>query len=257
MGKLKNIPFNFKNEVINNATVLTLSGVVGTMYPWESEDEVINERRIRNALSGVEGDILIRINSPGGDVFEGVSICNYLKSLDNHITVEVTGIAASAASIIAMGADKIVMDLGTTMMIHKAATGTYGNDDEHMKSVEALRSINKSIRNIYTDKTKITGDEMMEMLTKETWFTAEEAVESGFADAIGNLVKEEAKEESKEKPSNLLVGDEIRIKNIVSECLEETLINFKNSFINKEKEAESETEEQPKTNLLNQFLGGI
>ena len=193
-------------------------------------------------------------------MFEGVSICNYLKSLDNHITVEVTGIAASAASIIAMGADKIVMDLCSTMMIHKAATGTYGNDDEHMKSVEALRSINKSIRNIYADKTKISGDEMMEMLSKETWFTAEEAVEAGFADEVGNLVKEESKEKTTEENSNANVSDEMRIKNIVSECFDEKFIAFKNLLDSKEdiKEHEVVTEEEkPKTNLLNQFLGGI
>ncbi|EGP8873805.1 Clp protease ClpP, partial [Listeria monocytogenes] len=120
MPKTKNrvVPFEFKNEVSDNTQILTLSGVIQKRY-W-SDDKYIDAKMIREALDNVKNDIHIKLNSPGGDVFQGVEIYNYLKNHPSTVTVEVMGNAASAATFICAGADKVIMNIGTTFMIHEA-----------------------------------------------------------------------------------------------------------------------------------------
>ena len=181
LPKLKTVPYEFKNEVENGVTTLTLSGMV--RKKWWDDDECIDAKSIRDSLSNVDGDVVIKLNSPGGDVFEGIEIYNYLKSLSNHVTVEVTGIAASAASIIAMGADNILMNTGTSMMIHEASTWAIGNKHDVKKTLNALETIDESIVNIYVERTGKSAEQINEWLAEEKWFTAEEAVNEGFANA--------------------------------------------------------------------------
>ena len=139
---------------------------------------------MRKALENVKAKtIRIKLNSPGGNAFDGLEIYNYLKDLDAHVIVEVTALAASAASIIAMGADEVIMRTGSTMMIHNASTITYGNKDEMLKVHEYLSKIDTSIIDVYKEKTGLSTDEIKEMLNNETWFTASEAFEKGFADS--------------------------------------------------------------------------
>lgn len=254
MHKLKNVPFEFKNEVVNETTVLTLSGVVGKPYPWEEESDTINEKLIENALSDVDGDIVIRLNSQGGDVFEGISICNYLKSLPNKVTIEVTALAASAASIICMGADKVIMDEGSQMMIHEASTIAWGNKSDIQKTLNALETIDKSLISIYQSKTGIDDETLNNLLNAETWFTAQEAVEQGFADEIkANVVEEETTDdivdEINDADSELKLGESEKIildgnttidANLIKKLYEKVIEN-----------------EESKPNLLKNFLGGI
>lgn len=178
----------YKNEVVGQTQVITLSGPVGKPYPWEEPDETINEKFLATILGDAKGDILIRLNSPGGDVFEGIAISNFLKGLDNQVTVEVTALAASAASIICMGADKVIMDQGSSFMIHEASTLAFGNKTDIQKVLNALQTIDDSLIALYTAKTGLSYDEVKELLVGETWFTAEEAVEWGFADEVKGQV---------------------------------------------------------------------
>ena len=108
LKKMQRIKPEISNEVTDKGYVLTLSGRVSKNY-WEDDDNICVET-IDNELKDVEGDITIRLNSGGGDVFEGIEIYNYLKSLDNKVIIEVTALAASAASIIAMAGDEIKID---------------------------------------------------------------------------------------------------------------------------------------------------
>lgn len=181
----KNIKPNITNEVIDDKLVITLSGFVGEPY-WFNDDpeDFINEKRVKALVGDNKQDIIIKLNSPGGDVFEGIAVYNYLKDLPNRITVEVTALAASAASIIAMSADELVMCTGSQMMIHKAITNTVGDDVEHQKSTDALRTINRSLASIYAERTGLDRDLVTDWVSAETWFTAEEAVEQGLADAM-------------------------------------------------------------------------
>ena len=133
MKKIKNnIPYQFVNTSNNDEHVMTISGAIGQggwFYDATSAEDV------RNALNGVKAStIRIKLNSGGGDAFDGIEIYNYLKDLDAHVIVEVTALAASAASIIAMGADEIVMRTGSTLMIHEASTFAYGTKSDIQKT---------------------------------------------------------------------------------------------------------------------------
>ena len=182
MTKTKKVPFQFKNEVENGKHVLTLSGNVQKKY-WR-DDDVINAKDIRESLESVTDDIVIKLNSPGGDVFEGIEIYNYLKDHPSNITVEVTGIAASAATFITAGANEVIMNVGTSIMIHEASTFTWGNKSDIQKTLNALETIDESILSIYSEKTGQSNDQLEEWMNEEKWFTADEAVEFGFADSV-------------------------------------------------------------------------
>ena len=182
MTKTKKVTFQFKNEVKNGKHVLTLSGNVQKKY-WR-DDDVINAKDIRESLESVTDDIVIKLNSPGGDVFEGIEIYNYLKDHPSNITVEVTGIAASAATFITAGANEVIMNIGTSLMIHEASTFTWGNKSDIQKTLNALETIDESILSIYSEKTGQSNEQLEEWMNEEKWFTADEAVEFGFADSV-------------------------------------------------------------------------
>ena len=182
MTKTKKVPFQFKNELKNGKHVLTLSGNVRKKY-W-SDDDVINAKDVRETLDAVSEDIVIKLNSPGGDVFECIEIYNYLKDHPSNVTVEVTGVAASAATFIVAGADEVIMNIGTSLMIHEASTFTWGNKSDIQKTLNALETIDESILSIYSEKTGQSNEQLEEWMNEEKWFTADEAVEFGFADSV-------------------------------------------------------------------------
>lgn len=182
MTKTKKVPFQFKNEVKNGKHVLTLSGNVQKKY-WR-DDDVINAKDIRESLESVTDDIVIKLNSPGGDVFEGIEIYNYLKDHPSNVTVEVTGVAASAATFITAGANEVIMNVGTSLMIHEASTFAWGNKSDIQKTLNALGTIDESILSIYSEKTGQSNEQLEEWMNEEKWFTADEAVEFGFADSV-------------------------------------------------------------------------
>ena len=189
MSKVKKVPFQFTNEIQNGKHILTLSGNVQKKY-WR-DDDVINAKDIRESLDTVTDDIVIKLNSPGGDVFEGIEIYNYLKDHPSNVTVEVTGLAASAATFIIAGADKVIMNVGTSLMIHEASTLSWGNKKDIQKTLNALETIDDSILSIYSDKTGQAIDQLREWMNEEKWFTADEAVEFGFANTVKKKELEE------------------------------------------------------------------
>jgi ATP-dependent protease ClpP protease subunit len=135
---------------------------------------------VLDALPESVEQIILRINSPGGEVFEGVSILNMLRAHKATITAVVDGLAASAASVIAAGADETVMSPGTQMMIHKPSVIMWGDADGLRHEAGVLDSIESSLIEIYRDK---AGEkDWARLLAEETWFNAAEAVEAGLAD---------------------------------------------------------------------------
>ncbi|MGQ3026659.1 MAG: head maturation protease, ClpP-related, partial [Sphingopyxis sp.] len=126
---------------------------------------------------------VLRINSPGGEVFEGVSILNMLRAHKATVTAVVDGLAASAASVIAAGADDVVMSPGTQMMIHSPSTIVWGNAPRLRKQAEVLDKIEASIISIYSDKAGDAPD-WPTLLAEETWLTPDEAVTLGLVDRI-------------------------------------------------------------------------
>lgn len=178
------LKYKFKNETTEDEHILTLSGFVGEpdIFDMIMGVDTINPQSVAEALDDVDRPIRVRLNSGGGDVFAGIEIYNYLKNHPSNITIEVTALAASAASIIMMAGDKVIMDTGSSMMIHQASTLAWGDKTEIRKALNALDTIDGSLVDIYNERSGIDKTELDELLTGETWFTADEAVDKGFAD---------------------------------------------------------------------------
>lgn len=180
-----------KNEA--GSSELYLEGVIASESWYDDE---VSPKQFRDELDKVSGAITVRINSPGGDVFAGMQIYNMLKDRSGDVTVIVDALAASAASFIAMAGDKIIMNTGSMMMVHKASTIAWGNEDEMQEVIEMLRKTDDSIVSVYAARTGKSKEEIKQLLKDETWMTADEAVEMGFADeamagktSLSNAVK--------------------------------------------------------------------
>ena len=128
--------------------------------------------------------ITLRINSPGGEVFDGIAIFNILKSSPAHLTVVVDGVAASMASAIAMAGDRVLMPENTHMMIHDPRGLVMGTATDMRDLAEVLDKVATSLISAYTDKTKLSTARITEMMKAETWMTAHEARGFGFADEV-------------------------------------------------------------------------
>lgn len=139
---------------------------------------------IEEQLSNENKPLNIYINSYGGEVFEGFAIYNMLKRYGGYKTVVVDGIAASIASVIAMCGDKIVMNEASMMMIHNASGVCMGNAEEMQKVVNALEQMNEVIRDVYIARTGLSSEKLEELMNNETFMSAKECVELGFADEV-------------------------------------------------------------------------
>jgi ATP-dependent Clp protease protease subunit len=136
---------------------------------------------IKNA--GEISAITMRINSPGGDAFEGVAIYNVLRATGKPINVFVDGLAASAASIVAMAGDNCTMGDGSVMMIHNAMALAIGNANDMRKMADTLDTVSGAMADIYANRTEMPKADILKLMDEETWMDANEAIAKGFADA--------------------------------------------------------------------------
>ncbi len=168
---------------------INLSGNVipdeyATMYDWFGMP-AISPQGVNTQLQEANGDdVTINLSSNGGDVFSGSQIYTALKSYSGNVNINVTGLAASAASVIAMAGDNLQMSPTAQLMIHKAWSNVAGNADDHDHESQVLDKIDNSIVNAYVAKTGMDRADIMKMMSGETWMTAKEAVDKGFADGI-------------------------------------------------------------------------
>ncbi|KAB2678905.1 head maturation protease, ClpP-related [Brucella pseudintermedia] len=145
----------------------------------------ITANRISAALRSIGNkDITVRINSPGGDMFEGIAIYNLLRAHRAKVTVEVLGWAASAASIIAMAGDVIRMGLGSFMMVHNAWGLVIGNRHDMREAASLFDGFDSALADIYEARTGMARVEIERLMDAGTFMTAAQAVECGFADAV-------------------------------------------------------------------------
>ena len=192
------------NKVLNKTdgqpaevgTNLYMYGDIGEN--WWSEG--ITALRVRATLSRIDDDVVnLHIHSNGGDAFEGIAIYNVLKQSDKTINVYIDGLAASAASIIALAGDKIYMPRNTQMMIHNAASGIWhGFAEDFEKMASALRNVNDSVRQTYLGRFTGTEEELIRYMDNETFFTADQAVALNLADEILNYDAEPAEADDEE-----------------------------------------------------------
>jgi len=167
--------------------------------------------------------INLRINSLGGDVFDGMAMYNVIKRREAKTTVYIEGIAASIATIISLGADEVVMAENSLFMIHNAWGGTMGEAKDMRKTAETLEKITGELTDIYRKKTGLSYDALAEMMDEETWLNANEALEMGFIDTISDSIKVAAK------------YDVSKFKNITQEEIQNKLsININNKKMTNE-----------------------
>lgn len=172
----------------NKTGEVLLYGEISDVSWWGDEVTPKQFKEDLDALGDVE-TIKVFINSPGGDVFAGQAIYSMLKRHKAQVHVYIDGLAASIASLIAMAGDKVVMPANAMMMIHNPWTLAVGNANDFRKLADDLDKIRDSMITAYGSRSALTTEEIKGLLDAETWLTAQECVEYGFADEV-----EEAKE---------------------------------------------------------------
>lgn len=176
--------WQFRNELSNDNTELLVYGDIADSEYWGD----VGAKEFTTDLAKItSNNITVRINSGGGSVFAGIGIYNVLKQHKAKITTRIDGLAASAASIIAMAGDEIVMPTGSMMMIHNAWMYTSGNADQLREQADTLDKIDESIVAVYKAKTGLDDKEIADLMAKDTWLTAKEALDKGFATKVEDL----------------------------------------------------------------------
>ena len=166
---------NVKGAVVSNDDA--------DIYDWLGYD-CVSPNQVEDALNNAEDDIEVDINSGGGSVFAASEIYTMLKAYSGKVVVNIQGLAASAASVIAMAGDEINMSPTSQMMIHKASTVSWGNADDFKHDSKMLDVTDQSIVNAYEAKTGMDRNDILQLMSNETWMTAQDAVDKGFADNV-------------------------------------------------------------------------
>lgn len=179
--------------------ILTLSGVIAEESWFDDE---VTPKIFRDELMSGEGDITVWINSPGGDCIAAAQIYNMLLEYKGNVTIKIDGIAASAASVVAMAGNKVIMSPVSMLMIHNPMTMAAGDTTEMKKAISMLTEVKESIINAYELKTGMNRDKIAKLMDAETWMDANKAVELGFADEI-------LSRESSVKPSAMMYSENV------------------------------------------------
>lgn len=189
-----------KNEAdeekgVPESRTLFLNGEISD-ETWFGDE--VTPKLFKSELESGDGDITVWINSPGGDVFAAAQIYNMLMDYPHNVTVKIDGLAASAASVIAMAGTEVLMSPVAMMMIHNPATVAIGDAGEMKKAIDMLAEVKESIMNAYEIKTGLSRPRISHLMDAESWFNATKAVELGFADGILFDAQEPEKDEEPE-----------------------------------------------------------
>lgn len=161
---------------------ISILDVIGEDY-WTGDG--VTSRRIAGALRQLgTGPVTVSINSPGGDMFEGLAIYNLLREHDGHVTVKVLGLAASAASVIAMAGDTVQIGRAGFLMIHDCWTFAIGNRHELRALADTMEPFDAAMADIYAARSGMDADEVMQLMDAESWLGGSKAIELGLADEL-------------------------------------------------------------------------
>lgn len=163
----------------------------GTIAEETWFDDDVSPKQFKDELMEDDGDISIWINSPGGDCFAAAQIYNMLAEYPGRVTIKIDGIAASAASVIAMAGDEVLVSPVSMLMIHNPATMAMGDVYEMKKAAAMLAEVKESIINAYERKTGLVRTKISKLMDDETWMDAGKAIELGFADGLMNRKDEQ------------------------------------------------------------------
>ena len=155
------------------------------IYDWFGIDAT-SPKKVNSLISQAKNneDLEVEINSGGGSVFAGSEIYTALKSYKGNVIVKIVGLAASAASVIAMAGDKVLMSPTSQLMIHNASSYAEGNYNDMQHTADVLKNISQTISNAYRLKTGKTTEELLALMDKETWLSPQQALDNGFVDEI-------------------------------------------------------------------------
>ena len=181
--------WNWKTRTVTNQETqeqvqertLFLNGTIAE-ESWFDDD--VTPQLFKDELMSGSGNITVWINSPGGDCVAAAQIYNMLMDYKGDVTVKIDGIAASAASVIAMAGTKVLMSPVSMLMIHNPMTVAMGDTAEMQKAIEMLSSVKDSIINAYEIKTGLSRARLSHLMDAETWMDASKAIEPGFADEV-------------------------------------------------------------------------
>ena len=173
--------YRFLNKAESEPAELVIDGPIDSEVWWGDE---VTPKAFRNELNSKKGDLTVWINSPGGDCFAASQIYTMLKEYKGKVTVKIDGIAASAASVIAMAGDEVLMAPTAMMMIHNPLTAVWGNKDDMEQAISVLEEVKESIINAYEIKTGLQRAHISRLMDEETWMNARKAMELKFADGM-------------------------------------------------------------------------
>ena len=171
----------WKNTLEEEDRILELNGTIAE-ESWFDDD--ITPKLFKEELFSGKGNIVLWINSPGGDCIAASQIYTMLMDYPGDVTVKIDGLAASAASVVAMAGNKVLMSPTAMLMIHNPMTVAYGNHEDFEKALDMLSEVKESIINAYEIKTSLPRTKLSLLMDDETWMNAKKAIELGFADGI-------------------------------------------------------------------------
>ena len=156
----------------------------GTIAEESWFDDDVTPQMFRDELFSEDGDVVIFLNSPGGDCIAASQIYTMLTEYKGRVTIKIDGLAASAASVIAMAGDTVLMAPTSMMFIHNPMTTAFGNKEEMEKAIGMLEEVKESIINAYERKTGLSRQKLARLMDSDTWMNAKRAIELGFADGM-------------------------------------------------------------------------
>ena len=201
--------WNWIRDDTTGGRVLRLEGPIDEDLFWGDE---ITPQAFRDELNAEDGDVLVWINSPGGNVFAAAEIYTMLKDYAGTVTVRIASIAASAASVVAMAGEKVEMSPTALLMIHDPSTIAMGNTKDMERAITTLNEVKESIINAYAAKTGLRHNRIAELMSNETWMNAKKAVDLGFADEVLFEDKKVPEKEETEEEDREDTEDKVPVK---------------------------------------------
>jgi ATP-dependent protease ClpP protease subunit len=190
--KIKRI---FSAAVAESVLELLVYDVIGENF-WDGGGVTVQSVADAIKSAGNFDRIALRVNSPGGSCFEGVAIYNLIRGQGKPVDVYVDGLAASAAATIAMCGDKVSVGVGAMIMVHNAASFMYGDANAMRKEADVLDKVSQTVGEIYAKKSGKTSEKIKSLMDAETWMSAQEAIDLGFADELLNQDEETSSQSS-------------------------------------------------------------
>ena len=173
--------WNFIQNEDTSETELLFNGPISEDTWWGDE---VTPALFRDELSKVSGNLTVWLNSPGGDVFAASQIYTMLRNHPGKVTVKIDGIAASAASVVAMAGEETLISPTGMLMCHNPMTCAMGNKADMEKAIALLDEVKESIINAYAEKSHLSRNKIARLMDEETWMNAEKALQLGFVDGI-------------------------------------------------------------------------